>query len=114
MDAKPREIVIYEQSTGRKPFMEWFRSFKDYRVKRAVRIRIERLAAGNFGEHKHLGDGLSELKLSGLGLRIYFAEIGDVIVLILCGGGKNTKGEQSRDIQKAREYLDDFEQRGEI
>lgn len=92
--------------------MEWLHSFKDYTVKRVIRARLERMADGNLGEYKNLGGGLSELKLSGLGLRIYFAELDDVIVVILCGGGKNTKGEQSRDIEKAREYLDDFAQRG--
>jgi len=64
------------------------------------------------GEYKKLGGGLTELKLAGFGLRVYFAEVGDVIVLILCGGGKNSKGGQARDIRKAREYLDEFERRG--
>ncbi len=112
MDLKSRTVIVYERSNGQMPFMEWLRSFKDHTIKRAVRVRLERLATGNLGEYKNLGGGLFELKLSGLGLRIYFTELNDVIVVILCGGGKNTKGEQSRDIRKAREYLDDFEQRG--
>ncbi|MDL2263598.1 type II toxin-antitoxin system RelE/ParE family toxin [Synergistaceae bacterium OttesenSCG-928-I11] len=112
MDAKPRKIIFYKSPSGRVPFMEWFDSFKDTSVERAIRKRLERLAQGNLGEYKSLGMGVSELKLSGLGLRIYFSEIGNVIVIILCGGDKNTKKEQSRDIQRAREYLEDFEKRG--
>ena len=112
MDTKPREIILYELPNGRVPFTEWFHSLKDGATQNAIRKRLYRLEDGNLGEYRQLGGGLAELKLTGLGLRIYFAEIDDVIIVILCGGSKNTKGEQVRDIQKAREYLDDFKRQG--
>jgi len=47
----------------------------------------------------------------GPGLRIYYSKIGNKIVLLLCGGNK---GSQNKDIIKAREYLRDYQSRGDL
>ncbi len=52
----------------------------------------------HFGDAKHLGEGLSELRWKN-GLRVYFARVGNRVVLLLHGGGKN---DQKNDIKKAR------------
>ena len=39
------------------------------------------------------------------GLRVYFAEDGDTIIVLLVGGDKKT---QSRDIKKAKEYWSNY------
>ena len=44
----------------------------------------------------------------GSGYRIYFGQIGLTVVLLLCGGDKST---QNKDILKAKEYWQDYEQR---
>lgn len=54
-----------------------------------------------------VSEQLKELKFD-TGLRIYFCEIDNVIILLLNGGNKKR---QSNDIKKAKEYLNDFEQR---
>jgi putative addiction module killer protein len=59
-------------------------------------FRIERY--DHFGDAKHLGEGLSELRWKN-GLRVYFARVGNRLVLLLHGGGKN---DQKNDIKKAR------------
>ena len=59
-------------------------------------FRIERY--DHFGDAKHLGEGLSELRWKN-GLRVYFARVGNRVVLLLHGGGKN---DQKNDIKKAR------------
>lgn len=73
-------------------------------------MRLHRMSIGNFGNCKALGQGISELKMdAGPGYRIYFSKIGSTIVLVLCAGSKRS---QSKDIEKAKKYLVDFEMRG--
>lgn len=51
---------------------------------------------------------MSELRLFfGPGYRIYFAEDGERLVLLLCGGDK---GSQDRDIEAAQAYWRDYRQ----
>ena len=64
---------------------------------------------GNFGDAKHLRAGLSELRIDwGPGYRVYFAMFAKSCVLLLCGGDKR---KQSADIQRALEYLKDYQER---
>jgi putative addiction module killer protein len=63
---------------------------------------LDRVEIGNYGDYKALGDGVYELKLHfGSGYRVYFAEDGDIIVILLCGGDKSS---QSKDIEVAKAY----------
>ena len=78
-------------------------SLKDKTIKARITERLNRLLSGNFGEYKEIDYEINELKLRfGAGYRIYYSEIDNVIVLLLCGGDKST---QSKDIKKAKEYL---------
>lgn len=62
---------------------------------------MERLQQGNPGQVKDVGRGVSELKIDyGPGYRVYFAQRGPVLILLLCGGDKST---QRRDIKRAIE-----------
>ncbi|HUL17315.1 MAG TPA: type II toxin-antitoxin system RelE/ParE family toxin [Terriglobales bacterium] len=79
------------------------------RTQAKVAARVNRLAAGDFGDCKPLGQELYELRLDwGPGYRLYYAVIGRNCVLLLCGGDKRT---QSEDIRRARAYLDDYRMR---
>jgi putative addiction module killer protein len=61
--------------------------------------RIDRLANGNFGDAKSVGQNVSELRFTfGPGYRVYYTLRGKVIVILLCGGDKKT---QARDIERA-------------
>ena len=61
--------------------------------------RIERLAAGNPGDVKPVGSGVSELRIDyGPGYRVYFTMRGRAIVILLAGGDKTT---QASDIKTA-------------
>lgn len=72
-----------------------------------VAVRIDRLVDGNFGDHKSVGDGGSELRITfGPGYRVYYTTRGDVVVILLCGGDK---GSQARDIAKAKEMAKEVE-----
>jgi putative addiction module killer protein len=105
MNEKP-EIVIYRTSNGKEPFAEWLRKLNVGLRERVLR-RLTRIVSGIFGNHKALGKGLYELKFEE-GLRIYYAEVNKAIILLLAGGNKNTRHEQSVDIEKARNYLKDY------
>jgi putative addiction module killer protein len=62
-------------------------------------VRIERLAAGNPGDVKPLGEGVSELRIDyGPGYRVYYKQHGRKVVILLAGGDKCT---QARDIKTA-------------
>ena len=64
-----------------------------------VQVRIEHLAAGNSGDVKAVGEGVSELRIDyGPGYRVYFTKRGHEVVILLAGGDKIT---QSADIKNA-------------
>lgn len=106
MDATPKEIGIYETLDGKCPFIEWLNSLKDINAKAKILKRIERIKLGNLGDYKSVGKGICELRIDhGAGYRIYFGQVGNTIVIILCGGDKNT---QDKDIIAAQEYGEDY------
>lgn len=110
MTATPKELRTYETVDGKRPFDEWLDGLKDKVTVARIVTRLNRVALGNFGDVKSVGDGVSELRLVfGSGYRVYFGQDGDRIVLLLCGGDKGT---QDKDIRDAKAYLDDYKRRG--
>lgn len=104
-----REVRLYVADDGRCPFSEWMESVKDIRAQARIGQRIDRLAVGNLGDVKPLGEGLAELRIDyGPGYRIYFGQHGPRLVILLCGGDK---ARQSVDIKTARRYWADWRER---
>ena len=105
-EVRPRIVKNYTTPDGQKPFQEWVRGLSDTKVRGRVRSRIDRLKDGNFGDCKRrIAGGVGELRIDiGPGYRIYFGEMKNIIVILLCGGSKST---QKRDIKKAEEYWQD-------
>ena len=82
-------------------FDRWLRKLKDRRAAARVLVRVQRLAAGNPGDVKPVGGGISELRIDyGPGYRVYYLHEGDRLILLLCGGDKSS---QSADISTAHE-----------
>jgi putative addiction module killer protein len=80
-------------------FAKWIDGLKDLRARARVQVRIERLALGNAGDVKPIGEGVSELRIKyGPGYRVYFNKTGQSIVILLAGGDKRT---QNQDIKTA-------------
>ena len=80
-------------------FAKWIDGLRDLRARARVLARIERLAAGNAGNIKPVGEGVSELIIDyGPGYRVYFWKRGRSLVILLAGGDKRTQG---RDISTA-------------
>jgi putative addiction module killer protein len=88
-------------------FKTWFADLRDIRAKSRIDTRIKRLAMGNPGDVKPVGEGVSELRIDyGPGYRVYFIDTGKEIIVLLCGGDKRT---QNRDIENAKELLQNLE-----
>jgi putative addiction module killer protein len=103
------EIRRYLTDSGKDVLGEWLADMDDLRARAKVVTRITRLEAGNFGDCKPVGDGVWELRVDwGPGYRVYYAMIGATVILLLCGGDKR---KQSRDIERAKDYLEDFKRR---
>ena len=101
-NVQPRNLQIYQTRNGQKPFIQWLESIQDLGTQGRIDRRLERLANGNFGDCRSIGDGVFELRIHfGPGYRIYFGELDDTIVLLLCGGDKSS---QERDIRRAKTY----------
>ena len=100
MDARAREILICRDEDGTEPFMQWLNDL-DPKTRGRIRVRIDRVEDGNFGDVWPIGDGLSELRIDfGPGYRVYFGQNGNEVHLI-CGGFENS---QPRDIRFAKEF----------
>lgn len=80
-------------------FVHWLDGLRDIRARARILVRIERLAAGNPGDVKAVGEGVSELRIDyGPGYRVYYKKQGQKIVILLAGGDKST---QPKDIKAA-------------
>ena len=97
------QISIVQTET----FRDWLSSLRDRRARVRIDDRLMRLASGNAGDTKSVGNGVHELRLHfGPGYRIYYMWAGDVLVILLNGGDKST---QSRDIAKAKKLAKEAE-----
>ena len=74
-------------------------ALRDRTAAARVQVRIDRLALGLKGDIKPVGEGVSELRIDhGPGYRVYIAQKGAILIILLCGGDKQS---QSRDIKRA-------------
>jgi putative addiction module killer protein len=103
------ELRYYQTRAGAQPFVEWLGGLGDRQARARIEARLVRVATGNFGDSQPVGEGVLELRIDwGPGYRVYFARVGNVVVLLLCGGDKRT---QPRDIERAKEYFEDYKKR---
>lgn len=87
----------------------WLRKLKDRQGRVRILARIDRLAHGNPGDAKSVGQGVVEMRLTyGPGYRVYYAQHGERVVLLLCGGDKST---QQHDIERAHRLAADWRER---
>ena len=81
-------------------FAKWLAGLRDMEARARIKIRLDRVARGLFGDVKPAGGGLSELRIDhAKGYRVYFIRRGPVVVILLCGGDKRS---QDRDIADAK------------
>lgn len=87
-------------------FERWLNSLKDFKTVKVIKREIDKLALGITSHIKSIGKGLFELKVSlGKGIRIYFINKDEKIIILLTGGNKST---QKKDIETARKLKEDI------
>jgi putative addiction module killer protein len=80
-------------------YAKWIDRLRDIRARARILARVERLAMGNPGDVKPVGEGVSKLRINyGPGYRVYYTQRGLDLVILLAGGDKTT---QVRDIKIA-------------
>ena len=81
-------------------FHHWLEALRDEQARTRIKMRIRRLKAGNPGDVKSVGGGISEMRIDyGPGYRVYFVRRSRSTVVLLAGGDKDSQG---RDIASAR------------
>jgi putative addiction module killer protein len=89
-------------------YREWLDALKDRAGRARILVRVDRLIHGNPGQHRDLTDGVSELKIDvGPGYRVYYAQRGTSLLLLLVGGDKST---QQKDIAMAIHLAKSFQE----
>ena len=101
-----KEIIYYQTVDNKVPYLEWYNSL-DKSLRLIVDKRLSKVERGLYGNNKRLSEELYELKFDN-GLRIYYTEIGNTIVLLFTGGNKS---KQSKDIETATKYLNEYNSR---
>ena len=87
-------------------FSEWLTRLPDRRAAARIAIRLARYAAGNPGDVRPVGEGVSELRIDyGPGYRVYLKQVGEALVFVLGGGDKRT---QATDIKRAKSLARDL------
>ena len=103
------EIQDFLQPDGTDPYSIWLRGLVDRKARARVVVRVGRMAGGNFGDCKPVGDGVRELRVDwGPGYRVYYAMAGKRLLLLLAGGDKR---KQQMDIDTAISRWIDWKQR---
>ena len=101
-----KEIIYYQTAENKVPYLEWYNSL-DKGLRLIVDKRLSKVERGLYGNNKRLSEELYELKFDN-GLRIYYTEVGNTIVLLFTGGNKS---KQSKDIEIATKYLTEYNSR---
>ena len=92
MPIEIRETLVYAR---------WFARLRDENAQSRILASIRRLALGNPGDVKPVGEGVSELRIDyGPAYRVYFTQRGTTVIVLLAGGDKSTQG---KDIERAKE-----------
>lgn len=103
------EVLDYLSPEGKDLYIEWLAGLADRQARARILVRVQRMAAGNFGDCKPLQDGVWELRIDwGPGYRVYYAQAGKRLILLLAGGDKR---KQQADIAQALERWHDWQHR---
>ena len=104
-------IRHYLDARGRDLFLEWLKALRNPIAKNQIIKLTNRLEAGIFGDRKFCRDGVWELRVDiGAGYRVYYAQTGEEILLLLCGGDKS---KQDADVTRAVSYWQDWQRRAD-
>ncbi|MEZ5814401.1 MAG: type II toxin-antitoxin system RelE/ParE family toxin [Alphaproteobacteria bacterium] len=101
---EPKQVIVYQDESGKEPFTDWLNDLRDQKGRRAVLKRVGRLEHGLYGDCKPVGEGVSELRIFvGPGYRVYFGEEDGHIVVLLCGGDERLASQRYKSRQSILE-----------
>ena len=93
--------VVYTEVFG-----TWLKGLRNQRAKVTILSRIERIEDDNFGDHRSVGSGVSELRIDvGQGYRVYYTVRRNTVVILLCRGDKSS---QRRDVRRAQRIANEI------
>ena len=106
------ELQNYLTEHGEDPYSAWLTALTDRHARARIAVRIGRMASGNLGDIKSVGEGVWEVRIDwGPGYRVYYALAGKRLILLLCGGDKR---KQQADIETAQQYWTDWQNRRRV
>ena len=89
-------------------FVRWLDNLADRRGRAKILSRLDRVAEGNLGDTKPVGQGVAEFRIPfGPGYRVYYTKRRNIVVILLLGGDKST---QEKDIKRAIQMAQDLEE----
>jgi putative addiction module killer protein len=98
---------MHDEVRQTETFSTWLTNLRDARARARIAVRIDRLALGNPGDVKSVGDGVSEMRIDyGPGYRVFYTRRGHALYVLLCGGDKTT---QDKDIALAKHLASGLE-----
>lgn len=101
------DIQTYRTDDDVEPYVAWLGALPDRQAKARIVVRVNRMAGGNLGDVKPVGDGVWEARIDyGPGYRLYYAQAGRRLILLLIVGDKRT---QQSDIAKAHGYWNNWQ-----
>ena len=81
-------------------FDRWLGRLRDRQAVNRIVARLLAAEDGHLGDVRSVGGGVSEMRIQhGPGYRIYFITRGAELIVLLCGGNKDS---QRRDIERAK------------
>ena len=85
----------------------WLRRLRDAQARTRINARLRRVqTTGNLGDVQSVGNGIAEMRFHfGSGYRVYFIHAGAQVVVLLCGGDKDS---QARDIKRAEQIATEW------
>ena len=87
-------------------FCSWFSRLKDRKARACIQARIDRAEDGNFGDHKPVGCGVSEMRIDyGHGYRLYYTVRGTELIILLAGGDKSSQMKDTKAAQALARQL---------
>ena len=93
-------------------FLVWIDGLKDQIGRARVLSRVVAAESGNFGDCGPVGEGISEMRIHyGPGYRVYFAQEGVNIYLLIAGGDKDS---QKQDIKQAKALWNNLKKGGAV
>ncbi|HUK05634.1 MAG TPA: type II toxin-antitoxin system RelE/ParE family toxin, partial [Burkholderiales bacterium] len=65
------DLHYYQTSSGERPFVEWLQGLRDRQARSRIEARLARVAVGNPGDARSVGEGVLELRIDwGPGYRV--------------------------------------------